>query len=349
MIDENAWARLARYVASECSPEEAEEVRRWIEADPSRREALAFMEQVNASAGAARPRWDTDASWMRVAARKSARARRPRIFARSSDDAVTAPWRRHAARAAAAAALVAGGSLLWTWEGRRAESVVAPAVTREYVTPRGQRATFNLPDGSSVMLGVASRLRYSAVPARSGARDLGLDGEALFTVKHDETRPFVVRTAHGVTRDLGTMFSMQSYPTDTALRVVVAEGSVELRSHRLPAADRGAVLTAGQLGQLGKGGEVLVRSGIDLARHMAWTEGRLVFDDTPFRDVLTQLGRWYDLDFELSDPALGGRRLTASISGEAIGPTLDLLASSLDLRYKRRGRAVAFSAASQVP
>jgi len=348
MIDENDWARLARYLANECTPEEAEETRRWVEADPSRAEALAFMRDVNSAAGASQPKWGTDASWLRIAARKSARERRPRLFPFSTPGAATPAWRRQVLRVAAAVALVAAGSLLWLSRNHRADtSAVAVGVTREYVTPRGQRATFRLPDGSRVMLGVASKLRYAETTGGSAMRYLQLDGEALFQVKHDATRPFLVRTARAVTRDIGTRFAIRAYPSDTVTRVVVAEGSVELRGDRLPAADRGAVLTAGQLGQLGKSGDALVRSGVDVARYLAWTEGRLVFEDTPLRDVLDQLSRWYDLDFRLADSALGGRRLTATMAGEDMSQTLELLASSLDLRYERHGSTVTLYAGSR--
>ncbi len=350
MIDEHEWAKLARYLAGECNPEEADEVRRWIAADPSRAEALAFMQQVDATARESQGEADTDASWMRLTARKGARERRVRtpLLAMGSPTAASSRWRRWAGRAAAAIVLAVGGSALWMWPARHAAPVASPLVTREYTTPRGQRATFHLPDGSSVMLGVASKLRYVEGAASSPTRDVQLDGEALFEVKHDAKRPFLVRTAHAVTQDIGTKFSIQAYGSDPTVRIVVAEGSVELKSDRLAPANRGVVLAAGQLGQLTPNGDALVRSGIDVARYLAWTEGRLILDDTPLRDALPQLERWYDLHFVLADSALAGRRITATLDGgDAIPQTLDLLSSSVDLVYHRRGRTVTL--ASPVP
>lgn len=50
MLDDHDWKRLARYVAGECTPAEAEELRHWIESDPERRDAVAFMRDVDAAA-----------------------------------------------------------------------------------------------------------------------------------------------------------------------------------------------------------------------------------------------------------------------------------------------------------
>src|SRR6476620_1878051 len=75
MLDESDWARLARYLAGECSPDEAAAVRERMDRDPAWR-AQAEAMRVAWDAAAAPPRaWDTDAAWARLAARASVRAR----------------------------------------------------------------------------------------------------------------------------------------------------------------------------------------------------------------------------------------------------------------------------------
>lgn len=344
MMTQDDWNRIARYAAGECSAEEAAELRRWIDEDPERREALAFMGDVDAAAERGAPQWDTDQSWERLVARKSARAQRSMLFRHVQPAGRMAAWRRPVVRAAAAL-LVAAGAGLWVSQTRgwrdAADAAPAPAVMREYVTARGQRATFQLPDGSQVILGVASRLRYPVTFGTNGRRDVHLEGEAFFEVEHDERRPFLVHTARGITEDLGTKFAVQEYPSDSAVQVVVAEGSVELRPAG-GAPGRGALLRPGQLGRLTRSGDALVRSDVDLTRYLAWTEGRLIFDDTPLRDALPALGRWYDLDFVLGDSTIGDRHVTATLAAESIAETLKLLSSTLDVRYEHRGRTVTF-------
>ena len=218
---------------------------------------------------------------------------------------------------------------------------------REYATAPGQRAMVRLPDGSQVTLSVASRLRYPESFPGAARREIHLEGEAVFEVKHDSRRPFVVHSGDAVTEDLGTTFSVRAYPTDTAVRVVVTEGSVELRARRLPAGRRGVVLVAGQLGELNRNGNTVVRSEANASRYLAWRDGRLTIDDTPLRIALPELSRWYDLHFVLHDPTLGNRILTASFGGDSVTQTLDLVAAALDARYERVGRTVTWYAKSR--
>jgi ferric-dicitrate binding protein FerR (iron transport regulator) len=57
-------------------------------------------------------------------------------------------------------------------------------------------------------------------------RTLELEGEAVFTVAHESTRPFAVRTSRAVATDLGTCFVVRAYLDDPNTDVVVAEGQV---------------------------------------------------------------------------------------------------------------------------
>jgi transmembrane sensor len=344
MIDETEWRRLTRYLAGECAPDEAGEMQRRIDGDPELQAALVFIRDMRAAAKEAAPAWDTDASWQRLAARKVARERRPALSPYVWSQRRIPTGRRLAVQVAAALLLVTGGAGLWTIVHRQGPLAVPgtseQAGMREHRTGRGERTTIRLADGSRVILAAASRLRYAEPFGQNGRRDIQLEGEALFQVEHDARRPFLVHTSRGVTEDLGTTFSVQEYPGDTAVRVVVAEGRVELRGAAAGHGTRATRLTAGQLASLGSTGDAVVRAGVDVSRLLSWTEGRLVFEDTPVAEVLAQLSRWYDLDFVLADPTLGARTLSATFAGEAVRPTLQLLASTLNLRYEQAGRRV---------
>jgi transmembrane sensor len=77
---------------------------------------------------------------------------------------------------------------------------------------------------------------------------------------------------------------------------------------------------------------------VDVDAYLAWMRGRLVFADTPVREVLPQLGRWYDVDLKLGDTALADARLSATLDAEALPEALHLLAVALDVRIERQGR-----------
>jgi len=330
MEHESDWERVARYVAGECPRDEAIETERWIEADPARREVAGQLRAVWAKADVAPAGWDADAAWQSVEQRLEQMPLARSVLGPDRRPAVR--WRLRVAAAAAVVLLAIGASLLYTQfgPGSKQSPTVSPVAMRDYVTPSGARAELNLSDGTQVMLGVASRLR---VPTDYGVRDrqVFLEGEAYFDVRHDPARTFLVRTSGTVIQDLGTRFGIRAYSDDRAVQVVVAEGRVTLQ---------GTPLAQGQLGRAAGGGPVAVKTGVDVDRYLAWTQGRLVFDNTPLREALPQLDRWYDLDFRLGDSTLRGLPVTATFKNQPTDEVLDLLALTLGLRQERHGRVV---------
>jgi transmembrane sensor len=214
---------------------------------------------------------------------------------------------------------------------------------RVYETARGERADFRLGDGTRVMLNVASRVR---VPAGFGerSRDVYLEGGAYFEVVHDSTRPFAVHAGDIVARDLGTEFTVGAYPEQRHARVVVRRGLVAL--HAVAGSAAAAEISPGQQGRLDDAGTPKVQRA-DTTAEFAWTGGTLVFDGTPLRDALPQLGRWFDLEFQLSDTSLGRIAFAATLTNQPTDDALRFLAASLGLRAERRGRIVILHPANE--
>ena len=80
-----------------------------------------------------------------------------------------------------------------------------------------------------VTLNAGSRLRWRAdYGART--REVQLEGEGYFEVRHDGARPFRVHAPGAVAEDLGTRFTVRAYPEGSGVEVAVAEGRVALRA-----------------------------------------------------------------------------------------------------------------------
>ena len=336
------WETLARYFAGEMAGPEADALGAWIDENPERRELVERLREIWVGASALRQSWDAEAALKRIKQAPREPARIIRLAARAR--AETGPVRRRVASAlgiAAAIAILVGGLSVWQ-AGIMSRGEGEPPT--EIATRRGQRVTVRFPDGTAVLLGPLSTLRY-AVGFRGRPRTVDLDGQGYFTVIHDDRHPFAVRTAHGVAQDLGTRFVVRSYPTDAIVDVVVAEGRVSLTSARgsTPAADS-LLLTEGDVGRVTAAGHLAMERGVSLERYLGWTEGRLVFQDTPLRDAVLQLGRWYDLDVQLADSTLGAKRLTATFKDEPPSQVLHLIAASLDVRIRQQGRVVTIKA-----
>jgi transmembrane sensor len=310
---------LDRHLAGECTPEEEAAVRAWLAADPERGRLVAAMRGEHSPAG------ETDAAWERLSARLSLA------------EPVPAAWRRgtRLLRVAAAVLVLLGGALVWRqWSG--AESDVARAgYLAERATGVGESVALRLSDGTRVTLAPASRLRVRGGYGE-GAREIELEGEALFDVSRDPSRPFRVRTGEATTEVLGTRFGVRS-GAGGVVRVVVASGRVSLRT----ADDPGVVLERADLGEVGAEGRVTATRGIDLDRYLAWSTGRLVFEDAPLAQALAELERWHRVELAVSDPALARRALTASyVVTQPLPEVLASIALAMNARVERRGSAL---------
>jgi transmembrane sensor len=213
---------------------------------------------------------------------------------------------------------------------------------QELATKRGQRAELRLADGTRVILGVNSRLRFPAL-FNGTSRTVYLEGEALFDVVHNASKPFFVNTATAVTEDLGTTFVVRAYPGEPEPRVMVSSGRVALRAAHEQRAKARAI-DPGQVGMLGPSGKIVVSNVTESDMYLAWTEGRLVFRDTPLRDVVRELSRWYDIDIHLADDTIGARLLTSRFGDEPLPVVLDRVARTLGLRVEQHDRVVTFRA-----
>jgi transmembrane sensor len=180
----------------------------------------------------------------------------------------------------------------------------------------------------------------------AGVRRVHLEGQALFRVTHDASRPFLVHAGGTVAEDLGTEFEVRAYATEPVVRVIVAEGSVALRRE---SGDSAAILRPRDVARLGTAGSVVVLHDQNIDRMLAWTSGQLNFDDAPLSQVAEELQRWFDVECRIADPALAGSRYSGPFFADSLDAGLQALDMAMaGVRVERRGRVVTFSAGTSV-
>lgn len=372
MNDDISWDLLAKYFFDECSEEEAAKVQAWIEEDPRREILLEELDLVwRMTRDAPSPEsWDVEALWNRVekqtreqeaAADRSAKpsgdpsrkapdrsSQRKRTRRRSSHIQEGRFSRWKAALGVTTALVVVAAAMLWLgWPLESNPWTDASLEARTFSTQEGQRAVIRLIDGTRVHLNVDSRLTLSATFGET-RRGVQLEGEAFFEVTKDSTRPFVVRTDGAVTRVLGTSFDVSTYPEDDGTKVVVSEGRVEVHSDR-PSAGRGSqegvVLTKRQMGRLLRSGEQVVRKNLDVDRHLGWMEGRLVFEEAPFKEVVRKLERWYAITINLEEgtPIPQGHLNARFAEDQPLNEVLSVVATAFGLEYEHHKKRITFT------
>lgn len=109
-------------------------------------------------------------------------------------------------------------------------------------TVSGESATFNLPDGTSVVLEENSKLAYNPADFSKGSRKVSFTGVAYFTVTKDKTSPFLIESTDVDVRVTGTAFNLKAGPNHKYDVLSLDEGSVEFIPH---ASKQASILTPG--------------------------------------------------------------------------------------------------------
>ncbi len=195
------------------------------------------------------------------------------------------------------------------------------SVSTIYSTPPGKRAVIELRDGTQVSLNVASTLEVSR-DFGTHNRNVTLSGQAVFDVKHATSTPFVINTGATKTTVLGTVFGVRAY--DSTVQVAVQSGKVAVSpcpvvdmKHKQSCAETGRiVLQATDIATVTPTGHVKVDRNApnQMDRAFAWASGRLLFQNTPIREALTELERWYDVQFVVADSTLMQGHLTTTFN-----------------------------------
>lgn len=212
------------------------------------------------------------------------------------------------------------------------ELVQGESVLSYKVNP-GVKGTIVLPDGSEVILNSASTLR---TPARfeNGKRVVELEGEGYFKVESNPDWPMYVRTSRGVTvKVTGTEFNLSTYSDDAALKLTLVRGKVSLLDEK---AETEVVVrekeevVVGARAQL----EKPTRKTADMKLNTSWKDGYLIFDNTPIREVIKKMERWYGIDITVADSKVMNNNFTASFRSESLQQVLTLLDITCGIKSK---------------
>lgn len=215
-----------------------------------------------------------------------------------------------------------GGGALVGWAGWREALLPASLMAwgADHRTATGEQRELTLADGSRLWLNTATavNVRFDA-----GQRAIALvDGEVFVATAKDATRPFVVHTEHGRLRPLGTRFNVRREADHT--RLAVFQGAVDIQA----GGDTRRV-GAGQQARFGASG-VSALEAADAARE-AWTQGALLADNIPLRQVVDELRRYCPGHLGVDDD-VAGLRVYGNFPIRDPERVLRMLASALPIR-----------------
>lgn len=131
---------------------------------------------------------------------------------------------------AASVVLVLGLSWQFILKKQKAGVTSAAAIAgiKDVVNTTSQKMMLTLGDSSTVELFPNSTLSYpeNFDPRK---REVTLDGEATFNIAKDIARPFSVTSRSVLITVLGTSFTVNSYDSDKATKVILHEGKIKVK------------------------------------------------------------------------------------------------------------------------
>ncbi len=201
--------------------------------------------------------------------------------------------------------------------------------TAEFIekkNPKGQKTTFKLSDGTSIILNAKSVVKFPEAFSNE-ERVVYLQGDAFFEVAGDQQRPFKVVTGRVITRVSGTSFYVKNDPMRREVQIALVHGKV------LVTDDKGysTVLQPGEMVTYSPGD--IEKAAFDYDQMIGWVHNKLVFHNASSQEVMNRLENWYGVDFIADEPIFDGR-YSGTFENEALKNVLDSINFTSNFQYR---------------
>jgi transmembrane sensor len=189
-----------------------------------------------------------------------------------------------------------------------------------------------LSDGSHVTLNASSDITF-----REGfgkvSRDVILNGEAFFNVRHNPEIPFRVYSGETVIEVTGTSFSV--YQRNGKVNVSVISGTVLLSASE--SQHESISVKANQSARVSGNNEIQIEEGIPV-NILSWKTGHLVFDETPIDSALFDIARHFRRDLTIQTAL--SEKITAEFQDQPLHEILDEINLVAGLEFDTTGTAL---------
>ena len=196
-------------------------------------------------------------------------------------------------------------------------------------TYAGMTTHFTLPDGSYVALNSGSSLTYPEF-FTDNVRTVNLLGEAYFKVVNNPEQKFIISTPHDTKiRVLGTTFNVEAYPRDSTISTTLQEGSVlfkygkdyiKMKPHEkiVYNANQNKIYKTTTTGNV----------------ETSWKDGALIFQKTPFQEILRMLEKRFNVEFIVSNHKIDKNTFTGSFTNQRLDRILEVFKISSNIKWR---------------
>lgn len=301
---------LIDYIKGHLTAEDQDKVEAWLALDPENQKELDEIRAV----------WESSnsiADFEAIDLPKNWRALQEKIRPTIIEEKPTwSVWKY-----AAAVVLIAAAAFLLMQPGE---------VVMKQMTAADSPVEVALSDGTTVWLNKGASLEYPE-EFGSSTRNVSLNGEAYFDVVHNPDKPFIVEADGTSTEVLGTTFTI-SEEDGEVLKLVLATGKV-----RFTKDNQQATLTPGQMVTVDANGKVS-KSRNDNQNFMSWKTRKLTFDNTPMKEVISDISELYGVVLEIKEKDFLTCPLTTTFQDDSLEDVLETFELLFDIEIQQNGQ-----------
>lgn len=210
----------------------------------------------------------------------------------------------------------------------------SPDITTARINPAARRII--LSDGSVVILNKGSHLNY---PEKFGSeiREVHLNGEAYFDIKHDQKRPFLVHTGKLVTKVLGTAFNVKTGADENLIEVTVSRGKVAVSDPKKTL----AVLLPNEKISYDSKASAFRKEHTDATVTTLWKEEDLVLDNISLEEAVRKIEERYHASIIMENEQIKNCKFTAYfLNTTSLDQIIQVISKINHLNYNHNQKGV---------
>lgn len=181
-----------------------------------------------------------------------------------------------------------------------------PRIANIHYSKKSDNTLIHLPDGSVAIVMKGSHLTYPSSFNDLKTREVYLDGQAYFDIKHNSRKAFIVHTGKLQTTVLGTAFNIKALKDDKFIVVTVSRGKVSVGNQQKVF----GTVTPNQQIIFNKAKDNTELKTVVATEYAFWQTEDILFDDVTLKEASIILKDRFNVDFVYNDQDLEDSRFT---------------------------------------
>jgi len=210
-----------------------------------------------------------------------------------------------------------------------------------YITGFGEKKTITLPDQSEVTLNANSSITYNPHPEENLPREVWVEGEAYFTVKHinkdtSKIAPgerFIVHCGDINIEVLGTTFNVKARHGKTDVALIT--GKIRIDYNDESRGSKTMVMAPGDYVEYIAKKIVATKKLAKPEQARAWVSNEISFTDASLEEITETLQDRFGYTVNTNDTALLKLKIEGEISVNDVAELLDVVTTTLNVKIEQ--------------